>query len=88
MNLYKVHNNSPVIDFIVLYLFMRVSLITDGDAETLKLVKTKYRNIHQMFAKRYEDVSLLFNYNNMIWIFISDFVNLMDGRRFTHNIKC
>ena len=60
MSMYKVHNNSPIIDFIVLYLFMRVSIVTQGDAEILKLVKTKYKNVHQLFAKRYENVSLNF----------------------------
>lgn len=70
MSMYKVHNNSPIIDFIVLYLFMRVSIVTQGDAEILKLVKTKYKNVHQLFAKRYENVSLI---NFFIFEKINDF---------------
>lgn len=56
MTMYNVHNNSPLVDLIVLYLFMRVSLVADNGQNTiaLKLTKTKYRNIYQLFAKRFE----------------------------------
>ena len=60
MNLYNVHNNSPLVDFIVIYLLIKVTLIEEGDAEALKLVKTKYKNIHLLFAKRYEPCTVEF----------------------------
>ncbi|CAF0862148.1 unnamed protein product [Brachionus calyciflorus] len=47
MNLYKVFNNSVVVDYIVLYLFMKVSLLDDV------LIKTKYENVARLFLKRH-----------------------------------
>lgn len=47
MMLYKVYNNSILVDMIVLYLFMRVSLVQD------KLIKTRFENIARLFLKRH-----------------------------------
>ena len=47
MSLYSVNNNSTLVDLIVIYLFMKVSLLDD------KLVRTKYENIARLFLKRH-----------------------------------
>ncbi|RNA08259.1 hypothetical protein BpHYR1_026404 [Brachionus plicatilis] len=47
MNLYKVFNNSLLVDFIVVYLYMKVCLLDDS------VVRTKYENMARLFMKRH-----------------------------------
>ncbi|RNA08206.1 hypothetical protein BpHYR1_024331 [Brachionus plicatilis] len=47
MNLYKVFNNSLLVDFIVIYLYMKVCLLDDS------VVRTKYENMARLFMKRH-----------------------------------
>lgn len=58
MNLYYVYSNSALVDLIVIYLFMKVTCMDEvanvHDVDVHKLVKTKYKNVYQLFAKRHE----------------------------------
>lgn len=49
MNLYKVYNNSALVDFIIIYLFMKVSRMNDA------CVKTKYENVARLFIDRHKN---------------------------------
>ena len=49
MSLYNVNNNSVMVDLILLYLFMKCSVINDN------LIKTKYENIARLFLNRWDD---------------------------------
>ena len=51
MHMYNVSNNSAEVDLIVLYLFMRVSLLDASEQHSM--VKTKYENMARLFLKRH-----------------------------------